>query len=108
MKTDPGLCSYEAIFTNRNVLVIGPGIYPVYRRAPLVPVLFVPEQQGHPVPRVFGVADVAGQQGGVGVLVGDVLDLGHQVAPGGDGGDGPQHNEQHESAEHVLTSAGET
>ena len=91
--------------TNRNVIVVGPRVYPVYGGAPLIPVLFVPEEQGHSVPRVVGVADVAGEQGSVRVLVGDVLDLGHQVPPGGDA---PQDNWQQESAEHVLTSAGES
>ena len=75
--------------TNRNVIVVSPRIYPVYRRASLVPVLLVPQEQGHPVPRVVGVADVAGEQSSVRVLVGDVLDLGHQVPPGGDA---PQDN----------------
>ena len=81
--------------TNGNIIVIGPGIDPVYRRASLAPVLFVPEEESDPVPRVVGVADVAGQQGSVGVLVGDVLHLGGQVPrvpPGGGGGGAPQHN----------------
>ena len=81
--------------TNRNIIVIGPGIYPVYWGAGLVPVLLVPEEERHPVPRVVGVADVAGQQGGVGVLVGDVLHLGGQVpgvSPGAAGPGAPQHD----------------
>lgn len=72
--------------TNGNVIVVSPRIYPVYRRASLGPVLLVPQEQGHPVPRVVGVADVAGEQGGLRVLVGDVLHLGGQVGrvpPGG-------------------------
>ena len=110
------------VLTNSDIIVVGPGVNPVYRGphpALVRPLLLVPEEEGHSVPRVVRVAeqryskffclpsrggfvyrllkgnkmlgssmvhesllflpDVAGQEGGVGVLVGDVLHLVGQV-----------------------------
>ena len=73
--------------TYGDVVVVSPGVYPVDggAHAPaLAAVLLVPQQQTHPVSRV-AVADVAGQEGGVPVLVGDLLDPLHpgEVRPQG-------------------------
>ena len=96
--------------TYGDVVVIGPGVYPVDggAHAPaLAALLLVPQQQAHPVPRVV-VADVAGQERGVPVLVGDLLDPLHprEVRPQGPRQQPSQHPrpDHHESraAGHFL------
>ena len=97
--------SHVISLTYGDVVVIGPGVYPVDggAHAPaLAAVLLVPQQQAHPVPRVV-VADVAGQERGVPVLVGDLLDPLHprEVRPQGPRQEPSQHPQpdHHESRE---------